>query len=233
MCKLSTQQRKGLIFLALTLLATIARARCEDSLSTARNRDGSIMQLRVSVCEATQQKSVAVDLQSASDAPARRVLSIVQALDGAAATGVSLRDVDGDGEHELELRGLCGAGPNCEGVVYRLRPDQASMFRLFSGGYAFLSFMAGHVVESSRSNCCSWVHQVYLPQSRYTEITEADMTHRVVIRAPSSHEGEDRPICTFYDPMGRVVQPTVRRLLSLCEVYGSEYVVAAPGSERD
>ena len=59
------------------------------------------------------------------------------------------------------------------------------------------------------------------------------MTHRVVIRAPSSHEGEDRPICTFYDPMGRVVQPTVRGLLSLCEVYGSEYVVAAPGSERD
>ena len=31
-----------------------------------------------------------------------------------------LVDLDQDGMHEVEVRGMCGAGPNCEGDVYRI-----------------------------------------------------------------------------------------------------------------
>jgi hypothetical protein len=220
--------REFLAFLSAALVATTALGNCEVNASSARNTNGSVMKLRVSFCEGSNRRDVSVYYQKAVGTPLRKVLSLQQDAEEAPTGGASLTDLDGDGEHEIELRGTCGAGPNCEGTIYRLREDRTKMFRLFWGGYSSLSHLAGHIVESGRASCCAWEHHVYLQRSRFKEIGASDMVYRVVVGTTQESDKTIGPTCTFYDLGDKLVSPKTRALLPLCEIYGSDYILAAP-----
>lgn len=48
----------------------------------------------------------------------------------------ALTDLDGDGMHKLQVRGMCGAGPDCEDDVYRINPSTRKLYHMYERGSA-------------------------------------------------------------------------------------------------
>ncbi|MFS8972994.1 hypothetical protein PO002_00580 [Cupriavidus necator] len=90
-------------------------------------------------------------------------------------SGGGLIDLDGDGEYELQIGGTCGAGPNCEGNIYKLDRKSGRLYHYFTGGYAELFMLGGYLVEAGRASCCAWEFHVYRPTSRHYPISYDDM----------------------------------------------------------
>lgn len=220
----------GILSLGLALFHPPASAQCAVDTSTARNADGSEMLLAVGHCDGDSTRTISVHYRGSALEPYRRVLDIGQDTAEAPLGGAALLDVDGDGEHEMELRGMCGAGPNCEGSIYRLNRDRADMFLFFSGGYARLAYIDGHLVESGRSSCCSWEHHVFRPHSAFEPVEESEMEYRVIVGMSIRADADDDTTCTFLDRQGRIVLPQSQDLLQLCEIYGADYVLAQPNA---
>jgi hypothetical protein len=143
----------------------------------------------------------------------------------------SLIDIDRDGFHEIEVRGMCGAGPNCEGEIYRANRNNGQIELFFSGGYSELLVIDGYLVESGRASCCSWEYHAYRLQDRSAALDYDDMDFMVEIGADLDSEQEDAPArCTFsrtVDGARQVMRPPGRAWLQLCEVYG-DYRLTTP-----
>jgi hypothetical protein len=146
-----------------------------------------------------------------------------------------LVDIDGDGYHEIEVRGMCGAGPNCEGEIYRTNRDNGQVELFFSGGYSELLVIDGYLVESGRASCCSWEYHAYRLQDRSATLNYDNMDFMVEIGADLDSEQENAPArCTFsrtVDGARQVMRPPGREWLQLCEVYG-DYHLTTPEEAR-
>ena len=120
----------------------------------AENRDGSVLTVRTECPTLELRHYVAV-----LTCDAGRICDRLQVEQEAASNRMGhadLVDLDQDGMHEVEVRGMCGAGPNCEGDVYRIDPATRTLQHFFSGGYYELQFIDGWLVQAGRSSCCSW-----------------------------------------------------------------------------
>jgi hypothetical protein len=62
----------------------------------------------VQYCEGAGERDVTVSYRDAADAPYASIFQLVQDAEEAFMGGASLRDLDGDGLHELETCGMCG-----------------------------------------------------------------------------------------------------------------------------
>lgn len=145
-------------------------------------------------------------------------------------------DIDDDGFSEVEARGMCGAGPNCLGDLYRLDPATGGFHHFFSGGYADLRVIDGHLVEAGRASCCAWEYHAW-PLDGPPRLRDYDnMALMITVGADLAGDDDDAPArCTFSRRNGdnwQVVAPPGAAWLALCEAYGDDYHLITPEEAR-
>lgn len=219
----------------LMLCAPLARADeyCEPvAEQSAKNADQSTL----SVATACDKAGIRTYLLRAYAKDGHRDQKVLEVESGYAPMGsANLVDIDGDGYHEVEVRGMCGAGPNCEGELYRIDRGTGKLELFFSGGYAELSVIDGYLVEAGRASCCSWEYHAYRLQGRTGTLDYEDMDFMVEVGIDMDTGDEDSPPhCTFSRTEGdtrAVVRPPGREWLRLCELYG-DYHLTTPEEAR-
>lgn len=221
--------RYRLVALVLLFASLFAQAEsCTISRAKAVNKDGSSLVLKESNCPDQDQRISKIYYQAGAGLPKRLVLKLHDFISDAPSGGIGFMDLDKDGFYEVSESGMCGAGPNCEGSIYKLAADRRSMFTYFSGGYADLSLIGGYLVEGGRASCCAWEFHLYKSQAKHYPINYDHMVYRVVVSLDA--EGE-KPKCTFYRQTGnteRIARPPNKSLLQLCENYGPDYTLVHP-----
>lgn len=222
--------------LALSMLyAASARAdeNCEPvAEQSARNPDQSMLSV-ATVCDKPGSR-IYVMRATAKDGRTQEKRVEVESEDTPMGSA-SLVDIDSDGYHEVEVRGMCGAGPNCEGEIYRINRESGQVELFFSGGYSELLVIDGYLVESGRASCCSWEYHAYRLQGRAATLDYDDMDFMVEIGADLDSEQENAPArCTFSRTANgarQAMRPPGREWLQLCEVYG-DYHLTTPEEAR-
>ena len=144
------------LFLGLFAPSAWAQEAVCEPVEPARveNRDGSMLTVRTECPSPALRRHVATLTCEAGRLCDR--LELTQEVAYNRMGHVDLVDLDQDGMYEVEVRGMCGAGPNCEGDVYRIDPATRTLQHFFSGGYYELQFIDGWLVQAGRSSCCSW-----------------------------------------------------------------------------
>lgn len=220
---------------SLLLCASCAHADeyCEPvAEQTAENADQSTLSV-ATVCEKAGIRSYLLGSRTKDGRLDRKIVEVESEY---APTGnARLVDMDGDGNHEVEVRGMCGAGPNCEGELYRINRDSGRLELFFSGGYSDLSVIDGHLVEAGRASCCAWEYHAYRLQGRTGLLDYNNMDFMVEVGANLDSEDENAPPrCTFTrtrDGAREVMRPPGRQWLRLCELYG-DYHLTTPEEAR-
>lgn len=150
-------------------------------------------------------------------------------------------DLDKDGDHEIVTRGMCGAGPNCMGEIYRWDRRAGKLYRFLSDGWADLSIVDGHLVTAGRASCCAWVFRAYRWDAGPVSSDQEDLSIDVQAQYGEQGDEPDEILCTFSRRTGdatRVVPPPSPAWLTFCETYGEPYHVvtadesAAPSNEE-
>jgi hypothetical protein len=140
-----------------------------------------------------------------------------------------LIDIDKDGRHEIEVRGSCGAGANCEGTIFRLNASGGAMTPFYRGGYFSLTMIDGYLVESGRASCCAWESHGYRIRPAADQVTEEDLEYRIDVAAEGGEDGVPLTVeCSFRRREAKVwtyVPPPSNVWLSLCEPYGKKYTL--------
>jgi len=223
------------VALLLGLLAPCAWAEdatCEPGEpARAENRDGSALTVRTECASPALRRYVATLTCGAGRVCDR--LEVTQEVVHNTMGHVGLVDLDGDGMHEVEIRGMCGAGPNCEGDVYRIDPATHTLHHFFSGGYYELQVIEGWLVESGRSSCCSWEFHLWkLDAPRDLPLDYDTMDLMVQVDASGDEDGTVTGVtCTFSRQNGdnsEVVAPPSPALEAICGHYGEPYDLTPP-----
>ncbi len=241
-------------FMAPALLATLAAlpmlAAAADAMANpladeycqpqpeqrVRNRDGSHLGV-ATTCPLPGTRRHRLTLYCADGQRCDR-LHVDQPSEQASTGHVALLDLEGDGMHEAEVRGMCGAGPNCEGDVYRIDPHRRKLLHFFSGGYAELSVREGWLVEAGRASCCAWEFHAW-DLSRPHELPLRYDNMDLMVRVGAHGDGDggvEAADCTFLRPSGdnwRVVAPPSQALEGICEHYGEPYTLTPPDTAPD
>lgn len=221
---------------ALALLALPGLALAQDDVCQAdagarmANRDGSTLALRTE-CPSADTRRYVVEFACADARPCDR-LEVGQEVAETPMGHAALVDIDGDGMHEVEVRGMCGAGPNCEGDVYRIDPRTRKFIHFFSGGYAELQVLDGWLVEAGRSSCCAWEFHGWKLDTATPPLTYDNMDLLAQVDAGGDEAGNVTSVqCTFLRPNGdnrQVVAPPSPALERICEHYGEPYDLTPP-----
>lgn len=221
--------------LLLCLLAPCAWAQdavCEpaDPVRVA-NRDGSTLSLSTECPSPETRRHVVVLTCEAGRVCDRR--EIEQDAAETPMGHAALVDIDQDGWHEVEVRGMCGAGPNCDGDLYRIDPATRTLVHFFTGGYYELRVIDGWLVEAGRSSCCSWEFHLWkLDMPRALPLEYGSMDLMVQVDASGDDAGNVTSVaCTFTRQSGdnpQVVAPPSRALETICEHYGEPYDLTPP-----
>lgn len=226
------------VIVACALLPMLARAQaCEPTATeSVRNRDGSRLSV-TTTCRSEEMRTFVIELQCTDGRICDR-LEVEQGVDDAPKERVYLVDLLDNGMPLVEIRGMCGTGPNCEGNLYGVSADGRSLTHFFSGGYSDLSVQDGWLVESGRASCCSWEFHLWklddLPALPLQYDNMQLMAEVGVIFAEDGVEGQFD--CRFIRPdgdSGRIVAPPSATLQELCTVYGENYILAPPGPLPD
>ena len=217
----------------MTLLAGLAlpwaaEAKCTVNTQTIANRDGSALILRQEECPDQDQRNIRVSYRPDAKHKAYSVLTLSQSIEEASTGGAHSIDLEADGQFEIEVRGMCGAGPNCEGTIYKLASDKRSMFEYFSGGYADLRLQDGYLIEGGRASCCSWEFHLYRTDATDRPIDESAMEYMVTVgvllkEGSDQVEGSDCQVSRREGNDWKAAPPPTPGLARLCEVYGTDY----------
>jgi len=227
--------KRVVVALLLCLLAPCAwaqEATCEPAApERAENRDGSVLTVQTECAAPDLRRYVATLLCEAGRVCDR--LALTQDVAYNSMGHADLVDLDQDGMHELEVRGMCGAGPNCEGDIYRIDPATRTLQHFFSGGYYELRVIDGWLVESGRSSCCSWEFHLWRLDAPHALPLDYDsMDLMVQVDASGDDEGNVTGVtCTFTRQSGdnsRVVAPPSPALEAICGHYGEPYDLTPP-----
>ncbi len=222
--------RRFALALLLGLLSPCAWAQdavCEPADPVhADNRDGSVLTVHTECPTPELRRYVAVLTCDGGRTCDR--LEVEQEAVYNSMGHASLVDLEEDGMHEVEVRGMCGAGPNCEGEVYRIDPATKKLQHFFSGGYYELQVIDGWLVEAGRSSCCSWEFHLWQLDAPHPLPLQYDtMDLMVQVDASGNEDGTVTGVtCTFSRQNGDnsvVVAPPSPALEAICEHYGEPY----------
>jgi hypothetical protein len=219
------------IFTAVLILtSTTAFADCLEEHSQQRNADGSAIRMIQKQCEDDDRRTILVQLKPQGSTRYVTALRHTQSVAEAATGGGRLRDVDGDGVFEYEEIGMCGAGPNCEGWIFKIRKDRGGLYRFFHEGYTEFRRVSSYYVSSGRASCCSWEHHLYKAPSSEHTISDRDFLHSITVGGGDANEAYSTPCFVSSRVRGKWVSSAIpdKRLLALCEVYGPDYIVNPP-----
>ena len=207
-------------------------AQGKPALKTKRNQDRSLFKIVESESRRSNTRRIEVFFAPNGASKPRRLLQLSQNLDEAPTGGADFTDLDGDGFYEIEVRGMCGAGPNCEGDLYRLDRASKSLYHFFSGGYAELLYLDGYLIESGRASCCAWELHAYKVAKHRRLIADKNMSLLIEVKAEGDAAGNVTSVeCKFNRVTGAVLEtinPPSAKWLKLCEQFGTAYQVAKP-----
>lgn len=222
------------LLVALLATGSMADARASD-LQEQRNGDGSRLRLQLVDLPDPDDAGfvrVLVDYAAPGSEDFVRRLDLVADAEGEPLRGANLFDIDQDGFHEVEVRGLCGAGPNCIGELYRLDPASGTLRLFFSGGYADLWVMDGHLVEAGRASCCSWEFHAWRLDGRPEVLDMGNMDLLASVGLAPDAVDDTAPLaCAFERRDGQrwtPVAPPNEAWLRLCAWYDAPYHVVLP-----
>ena len=225
--------------MALFLLASVARGAetgCTETKSSAKNRDGSMLSLTIELCRSKGERRIRAEFLPASGEPERTVLREKQILAETPDGTAKLIDLDHDGRHEVEVRGSCGAGPNCEGTIFRLNAMGSAMTPFYRGGYFTLTMIDGYVVETGRASCCSWESHGFKVRPGVDQVTDDDLEYMVDVDTEGGEDGKPVTVeCSFRRREGKAwtyVAPPSNAWLPLCEQYGKKYTLRAAAGAK-
>lgn len=227
------------LFLLLACCVTASYAKCEPNIVTVSNADKSQFQSRAMVCDAAEEGAnlpniVSIYFISKPGGSARLLQSFELNADGDAPFGsVGFEDIDNDGFYEIEQRGMCGAGPNCEGDIYKFDRKTKKLYHFFSGGYSHLLYIDGHLIEAGRASCCAWEFHAYKSRSDKKILEYETMSFMVEVRASGDDTGEINAVeCEFkkQSKQGewKTMSPPNAKWLAICEHYGEAYTLIKP-----
>lgn len=221
----------ALLFCLLAPCAWAEDATCEPGEpARAENRDGSVLTVQTE-CASPELRRYVATLTCETGRVCDR-LEVTQEVVYNTLGRADLIDLDQDGMHEVEVRGMCGAGPNCEGDVYRIDPATRKLRHFFNGGYYELQVIDGWLVESGRSSCCSWEFHLWkLDAPHALPLNYDTMDLMVQVGASGDADTVDGVVCTFLRQSGdnsRVVAPPSPALEKICEHYGEPYDLTSP-----
>lgn len=218
---------------ALVLLLTpfyVQAEPCTINRTKVVNQDGSSLHVKEKYCPDQDIRTAKIYYQAGKNQAKVPVLRLKRQISEAPFGDPHFVDLDKDGIYEVAQKGTCGAGPNCDGDIYKLAADRLSMFHYFSGGYAELTPVGGFLVEEGRASCCSWEYHVYPTIAKKYPINAANRLYEISINGAPSSDG-DKPECTFGGKVrGRwqVINPPNKKLLKFCENYGPDYTLVRP-----
>ncbi len=145
-------------------------------------------------------------------------------------------DLDKDGYPEIITRGMCGAGPNCLGEVFRWNRKTQQLDLFLTSGWADLQFVDGYLVAAGRASCCAWEFSGYRWDSAgYGDDENRDMSVEVKTVYPDEKSDEGNLLCTFSrktEGEWHIVPPPSPAWLKFCEIYGEKYDIEGP-QDRD
>jgi hypothetical protein len=195
-----------------------------------KNRDGSELKLRTSSDGAAQKKSVDVLFRQSPRDQLRRIGRFDLPWDSPPQGRAFLLDWDGDGQYEVHILSDCGAGPNCDGVLYRIRKDSARLEVFFKTAGADVGLIKGHLIETARDSCCAWSATAYVfDAKRY--FVNPKPAFSVDMKASPQVGANDPVTCTFTRDTSqgiKVIFPPDNAFLKICEHYGPQYKLARP-----
>jgi hypothetical protein len=226
---------RQVIAAVLILTTTPVFAECRIEHSQQRNTDGSAIRIRQKQCEDSDVRAIRVQLKPAGSTQYTTVLRHTQSVEDAGTGGGRLRDIDGDGVFEYEEIGACGTGPNCEGWIFKIKKDQRSMYLFFHDGYADFRRMSNYYVTSVRASCCSWEHHVYIEPQAERSIGERDFLYSITADSTGENRANGTPCYVSKRIRGKWVSSAIpdKRLLELCEIYGTSYIINPPAEAED
>lgn len=199
-----------------------------------KNADQSTLWLRTE-CPEPHTRAYVIELSEQSGGHRDRLI-VEQDVEEAPWGHASLVDIDGDGMHEVEVRGACGAGPNCIGDLYRIDRGNRRLYHFFSGGYADLQVIDGHLVESGRASCCSWEFHGWRLDERPVLRDYDNMDLMAWVSASGDEEGNVAAVdCAFSRRNGdnwQTVPPPSPAWLQICQHYGQAYRLTPPEQDR-
>ena len=222
-----------LLLTALLLLPGSVLAAEQVGVEEKRNPDGARLRLTEQIDPTGDRRVFRIDVSPSASAPYTTLLERSQVLSEHPSGRGRLDDMDGDGQLEFVERMFCGAGPNCWYRIHKLNLQQHKAYPFFEGGFSLFRPIAGYLVTSGRSSCCSWTHQIYRAPETPRGITEQDLLYNVDLKGPI--DGSASPTCRISRPWGggweqaNLANP---ELLALCEGYGKN-VVINPAQESD
>jgi hypothetical protein len=218
----------GLTLVVFASIAHGAQPGCKETVTMAKNRDGSTLVLTVGVCPDEGERRIRADLRPATG-PARTVLREKQDLEEIKYGSAKIIDLDKDGQHEIEVLGSCGAGPNCEGTVYRLNAAGRAMTPFYRGGYFSLTMIDGYLVETGRASCCSWESHGLKVRPGADRVADDDLEYMINVDSEGGEDGKVLAVqCSFRRRNGKewtYVAPPSDAWLPLCEQYGKKYTL--------
>lgn len=232
--------RSAIPWLVLVLLVVSMPSLAQDAVCEpvpqrgVKNADQSTLWLRTE-CPRPGIRAHVIELSCPGGKPCdRRVLE--QEVESTPMGHAGVVDIDGDGMHEIEVRGMCGAGPNCEGDLYRIDRGGQKLYHFFSGGYADLQVIDGYLVESGRASCCAWEFHGWRLHDEPALLDYDNMDLMADVSASGGEDGEIAAVeCSFSVRNGdnwRPVPPPSPEWLRICEHYGEPYRVTMPEPTR-
>ena len=223
-----------LLLTALLLLPGSALAAEQVGVEEKRNPDGARLRLTEQIDPTGDRRVFRIDVSPSASAPYTTLLEHSQVLSEHPSGRGRLDDMDGDGQLEFVERMFCGAGPNCWYRIHKLNLQQHKAYPFFEGGFSLFRPIAGYLVTSGRSSCCSWTHQIYRAPDKPRGITEQDLLYSVDLKGPI--DGSATPTCRISRPVGDEWEQTDLanpELLALCEGYGNDVVINPQQAEGE
>jgi hypothetical protein len=203
---------------AFVLWASLAPNQVDANslVSEKKNKDGSVVTLSRKFCEDSSTCFKVSVGDSTLLVPDKR-----GEAKGPAAPGARLLDIDQDGYFDLDNRGLCGAGPNCEHDLYRYDPKAQKFYHFYTGGYSEMAIEDGYLIAQGRSSAAKWETQIYKISSSHDVLEHDDTDIRVVVTVEPNGKPSE---CKLYYSKISVPKPPEKRWLKYCSRFGKDFL---------
>jgi len=190
---------------------------------SATNSDGSAVRIQTITDKKREQRHVKIFYRSQKSGRMKLVASMSRSMEEMPASGLThIFDWDRNGIHEISFVEECGAGPDCDGFLYRVDKN-AKLVVLFEGNPTDAEYINGHFIRYGRNNCCSWIAAAHPVSNDRLHIQAKPAFH--VFIGENYEDSKDKPKfqCRFYrhGPSGEELPVSVEKIKfnKICQFY--------------
>jgi hypothetical protein len=190
---------------------------------SATNADGSAVRIQTITDKQREERHVKIFYRSHQSGRMKLVASISRSMAESPAAGMTqILDWDRNGMHEISFVEECGAGPNCDGILYRINKS-AELVVLFQGNSTIVDYINGHFIDYGRNNCCSWIASAHLVSKDRLHIQAKPAFNVFVGYEYEDSKSKPKFQCRFYrhGPSGEELTVSVekKKFNKICKFY--------------